>query len=112
MSVEATACLVWLIIERSPDKRRWPSILDLMPIHQFDLSREREAELLAVFVVDTTDTARVLRFPGRPSLADFDVLGQKLQEDADPDRQEPTLPKIDGMQFVDVAGVELFKYGN
>ena len=33
------------------------SILDLMPIHQFHLSREREAELLAVFVVDTTDTA-------------------------------------------------------
>jgi hypothetical protein len=28
-----------------------------MPIHQFHLSREREAELLAVFVVDTTDTA-------------------------------------------------------
>jgi hypothetical protein len=49
--------------------------------------------------------------PGRPSLANFDVLGQKLQEDADPDRQEATLPKIDSMQFVDVAGVELFKYG-
>ena len=29
-----------------------------------------------------------------------------------PDRQEPTLPKIDSMQFVDVAGVELFKYGD
>jgi hypothetical protein len=26
--------LVWLIIERWPDKRWWPSILDLMPIHQ------------------------------------------------------------------------------
>ena len=46
---------------------------------------------------------------GRPSLADFDVLGQKLQEDADPDRQEPTLPKIDSMQFVDVARVEFLK---
>src|SRR3984957_19987770 len=52
---------------------------------------------------------RTLRLPGRPSLADFDVLGQKLQEDADPDRQEPTLPKIDSMQFVDVARVELLK---
>jgi cyclohexanone monooxygenase len=51
----------------------------------------------------------VLRVPGRPSLADFDLLGQKLQEDADPDRQEPTLPKIDSMQFVDVARVELLK---
>ena len=36
--------MVSLIIERWPDKRRWPSILDLMPIHQFHLSREREAE--------------------------------------------------------------------
>src|ERR1700722_14484854 len=52
---------------------------------------------------------RTLRLPGRPSLADFDVLGQKRQEDADPDRQEPTLPKIDSMQFVDVARVELLK---
>jgi hypothetical protein len=51
----------------------------------------------------------MLRFPGRPSLADFDLLGQKLQEDADPDWQEPTLPKIDSMQFVDVARVELLK---
>ena len=33
--------MVWLIIERWPDKRRWPSILDLMPIHQFHLSWER-----------------------------------------------------------------------
>ena len=54
----------------------------------------------------------MLRFPGRPTLADFDVPGQKLQEDADPNRQEPALPKIDSMQFVDVAGVELFKYGD
>ena len=44
MSVEATACLVWLIIARWPDKCRWPSILDLMQIHQFHLSRERGAE--------------------------------------------------------------------
>ena len=33
--------MVWLIIERWPDKRWWPSILDLTPIHQFHLSRER-----------------------------------------------------------------------
>ena len=52
---------------------------------------------------------RMLRFPGRPSLADFDLLGQKLQEDADPDWQESTLPKIDSVQFVDVARVELLK---
>jgi hypothetical protein len=51
----------------------------------------------------------VLRVPGRPSLADFDVLRQKLQEDADPDRQKPALPKIDSMQFVDVARVELLE---
>jgi hypothetical protein len=50
----------------------------------------------------------VLRFPGRPTLADFDVPGQKLQEDADPNRQEPALPKIDSMQFVDVAGRPAF----
>ena len=43
---------------------------------------------------------------GRLSLADFDPLGQKLQEDADPERHEPTLPKIDSMQFVDVARIE------
>src|SRR5258707_8615713 len=46
------------------------------------------------------------------TLADFDLLGQKLQEDADPDRQEPTLPKIDSMQFVDVARVEPLKNGD
>jgi hypothetical protein len=51
----------------------------------------------------------VLRAPGRPSLADFDLLGQKLQEDANPDRQEPTLSKVDCMQFVNVARVELLK---
>jgi len=45
-------------------------------------------------------------------LADFDPLGQKLQEDADPDRQDPTLPKIDSMQFVDIAGIELFENGD
>ena len=51
----------------------------------------------------------MLRVSGRPSLADFDVLRQKLQEDADPDRQKPALTKIDSMQFVDVARVELFE---
>ena len=50
-----------------------------------------------------------LRVLGRPGVTDFDPLGQKLQEDADPDRQEPTLPKIDGMQFVEVAGVEFLE---
>jgi hypothetical protein len=52
---------------------------------------------------------RLLPVPGRPSFADFDLLGQKPQEDANPDRQEPTLPKIDSVEFVDVAGVELLK---
>jgi hypothetical protein len=32
---------------------------------------------------------------GRPVVADFNPFGQKLQQDADPDRREPTLPKID-----------------
>jgi hypothetical protein len=42
----------------------------------------------------------------RQAVADFDPLGQKLQEDSDPKRQKPTLSKIDGMQFVDVARIE------
>ena len=46
------------------------------------------------------------RVLGRPVVADFDPLGQKLQEDTDTERQEPTLPKIDSMQFVDVARIE------
>jgi hypothetical protein len=46
---------------------------------------------------------------GTLAVADFNPCGQKLQEDADPDRQEPTLPKIDSMQFVDIAGIELLK---
>ena len=54
----------------------------------------------------------MLPAPGRPSFADFDLLGQKLQEDANPHRQESALPKIDSMEFVDVAGVEILKNGN
>jgi hypothetical protein len=46
---------------------------------------------------------------GRPVVGEFDPLGQKVEEDADPDRQEPTLPKRDSMQFVDVAGVEFLE---
>jgi hypothetical protein len=46
------------------------------------------------------------RVLGRPVVADFDPLRQKLQEHTDPKLQEPTLPNIDSMQFVDVAEIE------
>src|SRR5271167_832062 len=49
---------------------------------------------------------------GRLGATDFDPFGQKLQEDTDPDRQEPTLPKIDRMQLVDVARVEFLENGD
>ena len=39
-------------------------------------------------------------------IADLDPLGQKLEEDTDSERQEPTLPKIDRMQFVEVTRIE------
>src|ERR1700730_17423631 len=50
-----------------------------------------------------------LRVLGRPGVTDFDPLGQKLQEDADADRQGPTLPKIDGIMIVCVYGVEFLE---
>src|ERR1700733_11822310 len=46
---------------------------------------------------------------GWPVVVDFDLLGQKLQEDTDSVRQESTLSKIDGMQFIDVAWIERLK---
>jgi hypothetical protein len=42
----------------------------------------------------------------RPVVGEFDPLGKKVEEDTDPKRQEPTLPKIDSVQFVDVARIE------
>ncbi|SEE30509.1 Predicted arabinose efflux permease, MFS family [Bradyrhizobium erythrophlei] len=43
---------------------------------------------------------------GPPVVGEFDAIGKKVEEDTDPQRQEPNLPKIDSMQFVDVARIE------
>jgi hypothetical protein len=43
---------------------------------------------------------------GPPVVGEFDAIGKKVEEDTDPQGQEPTLPKIDSMQFVDVARIE------
>jgi hypothetical protein len=77
--------------------------------HPFVDGRRRGEDTPRINNGRSDDWQRMLRWLGSPSLADFDVLGQKPQEDADPDWQKPALPKIDSMQFVDVAGIELLK---
>lgn len=58
---------------------------------------------LATLVLAMITPSQVL---GPPVVGEFDAIGKKVEEDTDPKRQEPTLPKIDSMQFVDVARIE------
>jgi hypothetical protein len=102
-----------------------PSRADLSPSPRVDVMGHKQTKCVAVksrpfnrLVGDrekfepSYKAAGRSRVLGRPVVADFNPLGQKLEEDTDPNRQEPTLPKIDGMQFVDVAGVEFLENGD